>query len=223
MKSYGQWCALAKALDVVGERWTLLIVRELLDGPRRYTDLRDGIPGIATDVLAARLRDLEHAGIVCRRTLPPPAASRVYELTERGLALEPVIGALARWGVQLLGDPQPDEEFHPRWLALGLRSIVPPSRMEGLDLLILFDLGRWAVPIRVRDGDFRPADIDAADARRDADAVVTVELGTLAAIAQGARTAADAVVEGDVVVEGTEAGVGGLARIFGTTVEHAAR
>jgi DNA-binding HxlR family transcriptional regulator len=84
VKSYGQWCSVAKALDVVGERWSLLLVRELFDGPKRYVDLLDGSPGISTDVLAARLRDLEEAGVVQRRTLPPPAASKVYELTDRG-------------------------------------------------------------------------------------------------------------------------------------------
>src|SRR5688572_21248336 len=89
VKSYGQWCAVAKALDLVGERWSLLIVRELLDGAKRYTDLQDGIPGISTDVLAARLKDLEEGGVLERRTLPPPAASKVYALTERGRGLAP--------------------------------------------------------------------------------------------------------------------------------------
>ncbi|HYD09181.1 MAG TPA: helix-turn-helix domain-containing protein, partial [Acidimicrobiales bacterium] len=81
MKPYGQWCSLAKALELVGERWTLLLVRELLEGPRRYSDLLEDVPGISTDVLAARLRDMEEAGIVARRTLPAPASSKVYELT----------------------------------------------------------------------------------------------------------------------------------------------
>src|SRR3954468_24706379 len=102
MRSYGQYCSVAKALDVVGERWTLLIVRELLaQGACRYTDLRAGLPGIATNLLADRLRELEAAGIVEREDAPPPIATTLFRLTERGAALEPVIYALGRWGAPL--------------------------------------------------------------------------------------------------------------------------
>src|SRR3954452_10567314 len=97
-RTYGDRCGIARALDAVGERWALLVVRELLLGPKRFTDLRAGLPTLGPDVLAQRLRDLEAAGIVARRTLPPPAGSRVYELTERGQELEPVLLALGRWG-----------------------------------------------------------------------------------------------------------------------------
>src|SRR5436190_22444590 len=99
MRSYGQYCAVAKALDVVGDRWTLLIVRELMiGGPSRYTDLQNGLPGIATNLLADRLRDLEKAGIVLRETAPPPVATSVFSLTARGQALWPVLAELGRWG-----------------------------------------------------------------------------------------------------------------------------
>ena len=98
MRSYGDRCGIARALDVVGERWALLVVRELLLGPKRFTDLRAGLPNVGPDVLAQRLRELEAAGIVRRATLPPPAASKVYELTARGAELEPVVLALGRWG-----------------------------------------------------------------------------------------------------------------------------
>src|SRR3712207_3261653 len=101
-RSYDQFCGLAKALDVLGERWTLLVVRELLLGPKRYSDLLEGLPGIGTNLLAARLKALEASGLVGRRRLPPPAASNVYELTERGRALEPAIFELIRWGLDLL-------------------------------------------------------------------------------------------------------------------------
>jgi len=104
-RRYGQFCPLAKALDVLGERWTLLVVRELLAGPKRYTDLRAGLPGLATDLLAARLRELQQAGVIGRRVVPPPTPATVYELTERGLALRPVIRELSRWGRPLLLDP----------------------------------------------------------------------------------------------------------------------
>src|SRR4051794_31511717 len=97
-RTYGDRCGVARALDVVGERWALLVVRELLLGAKRFTDLRGGLPRVSPDVLAQRLRELEDAGIVQRRTLPPPAASKVYELTPRGAELEPVVIALGRWG-----------------------------------------------------------------------------------------------------------------------------
>src|SRR5262245_63048394 len=105
-RSYRQYCAVARGLDVVGERWTLLIVRDLLVGPKRYTDLLDGLPGIGTNLLAARLRELEQGGVVRRTVLPPPAGSTVYELTEVGRALEPVVMALGRWGVRFLDNPR---------------------------------------------------------------------------------------------------------------------
>src|ERR671932_1050136 len=98
MRSYQDGCAVAHALDFVGERWALLVVRELLLGPKRFTDLRTGLPGVSPNVLAQRLRELEQAGVVRRRRLPPPAASQVYELTEWGVDLEPVLTALGRWG-----------------------------------------------------------------------------------------------------------------------------
>src|SRR5919106_3243857 len=98
MRTYGDLCGIARALDVVGERWALLVVRELLLGPKRFTDLRAGLPHVGPDVLTQRLKELEAAGVVRRATLPPPAASKVYELTRRGAELEPVVLALGRWG-----------------------------------------------------------------------------------------------------------------------------
>jgi DNA-binding HxlR family transcriptional regulator len=119
MRSYGQYCAIAKALDVVGDRWTMLIVRELLArGECRYTDLRDGLPGIASNLLAERLRSLEAAGVVTRRQAPPPVAATLLALTERGRALEPVIDALGQWGIPFMAEgPAPGDEFRSRWLA----------------------------------------------------------------------------------------------------------
>src|SRR4051795_1875956 len=98
MRTYGDRCGVARALDLVGDRWALLVVRELLLGAKRFSDLRAGLPGVSPDVLAQRLRELEEAGVVRRTKLPPPAAARVYELTERGAELEPVVLALGRWG-----------------------------------------------------------------------------------------------------------------------------
>jgi len=122
MRSYGQYCALAKALDVVGDRWTLLVVRELLlRGPCRYTDLRHGLPGIATNLLVDRLRQLEHAGVVSREDAPPPVATGLFRLTSRGEQLEPVLHQLGRWGGPLLRERARDDAFRTHWLGLPAR------------------------------------------------------------------------------------------------------
>jgi len=119
MRSYGQYCCIAKALDVVGDRWTLLIVRELLlRGACRYTDLRSGLPGIATNLLADRLRELELAGIVSREEAPPPIASTLFRLTPRGKQLRGTLVELGRWGAPLMAEADGDEEFRSHWLAM---------------------------------------------------------------------------------------------------------
>lgn len=120
-RSYAHYCALSRALDVAGERWTLLIVRELLAGPRRYTDLHADLPGVSTDVLAARLRELEQDNVITRRRLPPPSAASVYELTPRGEALLPALTALADWGAaDLSPEPGPTDALRAHWFALPL-------------------------------------------------------------------------------------------------------
>ncbi|HEU5029314.1 MAG TPA: helix-turn-helix domain-containing protein [Spirillospora sp.] len=118
MRSYGQYCSIARALDVVGDRWTLLIVRELLlRGPSRFTDVKNGLPGVATNLLSTRLKELEEAGLVVREDAPPPVATVLYALTEDGLALEPVLKALGLWGLRLMDTERPDDAFQARWLA----------------------------------------------------------------------------------------------------------
>jgi DNA-binding HxlR family transcriptional regulator len=133
-KRYDQYCPVAHALDLVGERWSLLIVRELMRGPKRYSDLAAHLPGIGTNVLAYRLRDLEACGIVARRTLPPPAASRVYELTDYGRELRTALRELALWGARSLGPPTAEDELFPGWLENALDTVLgpiaPPGRFE---------------------------------------------------------------------------------------------
>ncbi|MFK7987979.1 MAG: winged helix-turn-helix transcriptional regulator [Sandaracinaceae bacterium] len=119
MRTYGHFCGVAKALDVLGDRWTLLIVRDLLLGPRRYTDLHVGLPGITTNLLAKRLREMRDAGLVEKRVEPPPSASTVYVLTDRGRELEPVVLALGRWGARYLDAPG-DDVTRPRWAMVSL-------------------------------------------------------------------------------------------------------
>jgi DNA-binding HxlR family transcriptional regulator len=119
MRSYGQYCSVAKALDVVGDRWTLLIIRELLvQGPCRYTDLKTGLPGIATNLLSERLRDLESAGLVRREEAAPPIAATLYHLTGAGRELQPVVSALGLWGVRYMTEPDDSSEFRSQWFAI---------------------------------------------------------------------------------------------------------
>jgi len=118
VKTYAQYCGLAKALDVIGDRWTLLIVRELLIGECRYSDLLKGLPGIATNLLAGRLEEMEAAGLVVREELPPPAAAAVFRLTPRGEALSPVIRELGRWAGPLMTGRKKSENARTRWMVL---------------------------------------------------------------------------------------------------------
>lgn len=133
-KRYDLYCPVAHALNLVGERWALFVVLELMRGPKRYTDLVESLPGIGTNILASRLRDLEAGGIVTRRRLPPPAASRVYELTDYGRELKPAIRELALWGARSLGPPGVEDELFAGWLENAidtvLAPIAPPGRFE---------------------------------------------------------------------------------------------
>src|ERR1041385_5643147 len=131
-RSYDQFCGVARALDLVGERWALLLVRDLLLSPKRFTDLRRGLPGIGTNVLAARLKELERAGVIARRTLPPPAASIVYELTEYGRALEGPLLALGRWGAVSMGRREDRQALRSEWLAVALKAFFRPEAAADL-------------------------------------------------------------------------------------------
>lgn len=133
MKTYGQYCGLAKALDHVGDRWSLLIVRELLLGPARFSDLRDALPGVATNLLTERLRALEGDGIVGRVKLGRPVRALAYELTELGRGLEEAVSSLVRWGGHwMTGGPAPGETFQPRWLVIALRSLLGSGGPAGV-------------------------------------------------------------------------------------------
>lgn len=143
MRSYDQYCAVAKALDVVGDRWTLLIVRELmLRGPSRYTDLRAGLPGIATNLLADRLRELEEAGVLRRTEAPPPVATTLFELTPRGRELRAVLEALGQWGAPLMTTAVPGDAFRSYWLAFPVEHMLVDAQP-----------GRPPVAIQVQTGD----------------------------------------------------------------------
>jgi DNA-binding HxlR family transcriptional regulator len=165
MKRYDQYCPIACSLGLVGERWTLLVVRELMHGPKRYTDLVDGLNGIGTNILAARLKELEAAGLVERRKLPPPAASTVYELTPAGQELRPVLHELARFGARLMGPP-PLDALAPGWLVhaldLSLSPISPTGRLA-------FRIGEEEASIV--EGVARPGLVDDPDVFVESDAI----------------------------------------------------
>ncbi len=137
-RSYAQFCPVARTLDVVGDRWTLLIVRELLTGAKRYTDLKATLPGMGSNLLAQRLRELEAAEIVGRAVLPPPAARTVYELTARGHELESVLAEIARFGLPYLDVPTEDEPLNPGHIPLALRALVRTEELTGEELTITF-------------------------------------------------------------------------------------
>lgn len=180
-RSYGQHCALAKSLDLVGDRWTLLIVRELLDRPRRYGDLLSGLAPIATDMLAGRLRHLERNGLVVKRELPKPASGNVYALTEDGRALEEVIDAFARWGRHLLFTRTPSDLVRPEWLARAVRAYVRADR-TGPDLVL-----RLATPQGGATVSIGRQQVEVVDDDVPPDVVLTGEVDVLAAATDPAR------------------------------------
>lgn len=153
MRNYGQFCALARALDHVGHRWTLLIVRELLLGPSRFTDLRTALPGIATNLLTERLRALQDDGLVRQRELPPPAASTVYELTDAGEELREVVHGLIRWGGRWMPAGIGDDHFDPAWLALALEALGVGERAGNIDIDLEADGTK--VELEIREGRIR--------------------------------------------------------------------
>lgn len=151
-RSYGQYCGFARALELVGERWALLIVRDLLIGPKRFSEIQRGLPGIPTNILTARLNELEENGLVCRRAQARPAKGIAYELTEAGAALEDPVLALGRWGALHLGEPRPDETITEDSIAMALRTTFQPEAAGKAKLTYLLRLGDIEVHARIRDG-----------------------------------------------------------------------
>jgi DNA-binding HxlR family transcriptional regulator len=153
MRSYGEYCAIAKSLDVVGDRWTLLIVRELaLRGACRYTDLRNGLPGIASNLLAERLRELEHAGVIAREDAPPPIATTLFRLTPRGEQLRPVLDDLVRWGLPLMTERNPDDAVRSHWLAAAIELMLTDRQPEASPVTVELRTGDQPIVIEVREG-----------------------------------------------------------------------
>jgi DNA-binding HxlR family transcriptional regulator len=151
-RTYGQYCGIARALELVGERWALLIVRDLIPGPKRFTDLRRGLPRIPTNVLSARLKELEQDGVVHRRVLPRPSTAVVYELTDYGRELEDVVALLLRWGLKSLREPRPGDAVNPSVLIVGLHLMFSSEAAQGLHATYELHVDDAVVNLRIEDG-----------------------------------------------------------------------
>jgi DNA-binding HxlR family transcriptional regulator len=208
-RTYGDSCGIARALDLVGERWALLVVRELLLGPKRFTDLRDGLPNLGPDILSQRLRELEAVGIVRRATLPPPAASRVYELTERGLELEPVVLALGRWG-SLAPFPPGEQRIGVDSVVLALRTLFDPSKARRLDATFELRFGEQRFRARVAGGALELTRGDAPDS----DAAIAADPGTFSAVVWQGMPLGEAERSAGVEVEGSRRALSRFLKLF---------
>jgi DNA-binding HxlR family transcriptional regulator len=206
-RSVEDGCGIAHASDLLGQRWALLVVRELLLGPKRFTDLRAGIPDISPNVLGQRLRELEDAGILRRRKLAPPAAVQIYELTEWGRQLEPAVLALGRWATSSPSFPR-GASMGPDALVLALKSTFDPEKAEGLDAAYQLRLGEIPFNIAVKGGRFEAERGEAAEV----DATVSSDSDTIAGVVFGENRLGKAVEAGQVEIGGSRRAVNALFR-----------
>jgi DNA-binding HxlR family transcriptional regulator len=216
MRTYGDGCSIAHGLDLVGERWALLVVRELLLGPKRYTDLRRGLPNASPNVVSERLRELERAGIIARRKLPPPAAVKVYELTAWGRELEDVVISLGRWAARS-PSRTPEAPIGVDSLVLALRGLFDPAAANGLRARYELRLGEDRFRIEVAGGEIEIARGDADHA----DSIIDSDPGTLDGILWRGRSLADAQRAGALRIEGDAAAVERFVELFATSTASA--
>ena len=196
-RAYGQFCGLVRALEIVGERWALVIVRDLLVSPKRFSDLRRGLPRIPTNILSARLKELEQAGIVHRRVLPRPSGSVVYELTEYGNELEDIVLRLGRWGARLLTKPGPEEIVTADSMIMAMRSIFRPKAARGLNVSYELRLGEIIIHMSIKNGRLTAAE----GALPDADLVIKTGPG-VKALMTGEVSPAEAIANRSVRLSG---------------------
>jgi DNA-binding HxlR family transcriptional regulator len=210
-RSYNQYCATARTLDLVGERWTLLLVRELLTGPKRFGDLQRSLHGIGTGLLAARLKHLEAEGLARKITLPAPARTPAYALTEAGEELGPAVMALARWGMRwAMGERREGEAFEPGWAVLGLEVCFDADAAAGVRAVYEFRVGDEVFHVRVDDGTIEATH---GPAQRP-DAIVEADDPTLIDITAGESAFADALERGNATASGDPAALRALPRLF---------
>ena len=217
MRTYGDPCGVARALDLVGERWALLIARELLLGPKRFTDLRAGLPHLSPDVLSQRLRELEGAGVLRRRKLAPPAGSHVYELTEWGRELEPVVLQLGRWGSRAQFPPG-DGKLGVDAFVMALKTLFDASAADGLSASYELRLGEHSFHARVADGRF---EVERGNAEAP-DATIETDPRTLSAMLWHGRRLTEAQRSGDLRVDGSRPAVTRFLCLFPAPVPAAA-
>ncbi|MEJ7839142.1 MAG: helix-turn-helix domain-containing protein [Thermomicrobiales bacterium] len=208
-RTYGQYCGVVRALEMVGERWGLLIVRDLLVGPRRYTDLRNGLPKIPTNILAARLKEMEESGVIRRRILPRPASSVVYELTEYGLELESVMLELGRWGAQSLGELKDGEIVTLDSMIMALRTTFQQSSAVGLHLRYQFHFGPIEIHTVIDDGSI---EVEAGPID-DPHAVFHIH-GPVNLVMDGSITAEQALESGMLTLDGSAEDLDRFANLF---------
>jgi DNA-binding HxlR family transcriptional regulator len=209
-RTYGDGCAIARALDLVGERWALLVVRELLLGPKRYTDLRRGLPNASPNVLSERLRELESAGIVRRRKLAPPAGARIYELTNWGLELEEIVTSLGQWAARSPTPAPPTPVASADSIILALRARFDPSAAKGRRATYELGLGEDRYRVEVADDELHAT---RGEAQR-ADATIETDPGTLVAVLWGGRSLQGAQRSRKLTVRGDKAAADRFVRCF---------
>ena len=197
--NYSQFCGVACALDLIGDRWTLLVVRELLFGAKRFTDLLEGLPGIGTNTLTTRLTELEENGLVARKRLPAPLAATVLELTERGQKLESVLVELARWGTTPLLTKRPRHGLRPAWLGLALRSYYDEAGARGRRIRIALTLGKGALQLELGRGPLRIAEGEPSE---PPELRITAKEHVLLDVFRGALSVAAAKRNQELLVEG---------------------
>ena len=208
---YPQFCALARAAEVVGERWTLLVLRELTWGPRRFCDLRRHLCGVSSSVLTERLERLLRRGVVQRRQLEPPAASSVYELTESGRALGPALEAPTRWGARYLDAPKPGDQLEPEWVGLGMRALARKGPTPPRSYALRVRGAEREVALRVTGG---PEGTAVVAGRGDADLTLCAEPLVFLALVSGRLDPGQAVASGQLSVEGDVEALAALPELF---------
>jgi DNA-binding HxlR family transcriptional regulator len=203
-RSYEQYCSLARTLDIVGERWTLLIVRELMLGPKRFTDLLPGLPGIGKNLLSERLQRLQDRDLIRRRVLPPPAASQVYELTDDGRALGPALAELGRWGIERLPAAPRESLFRPGWAVFPMSYMADTEAARGVRETYEFRIDEETFHIRVDDGSVEPR---AGGAERP-ELVITMSTETLREVFSGELDAVAGLQQGRIAIDGAPEALG---------------
>ena len=209
-RSYNQYCSLARGLDIVGERWTLLLIRELLIGPRRFKDLLEGLEGIGTNLLAARLKEMESSNVIERTTLPPPSGSTVYQLTELGRELEPAVLSLVKWGFHFLDKKKPGELSRPEWDLVAMKAAFRPEKAKNLTESFEMDLDGVLFHIDVKKGTIG---INLGAAVKPKAHIVTTGK-VLAALGQGRLTFEEANQSGKLRVAGSVSAAKRMFRLF---------